>query len=61
MISGTQDATAGTNLLIDRLLKEFIKKGFHKTFVYKGIWDSGFRKSEILKRYQKVGSNRFLS
>ena len=60
MISGTESATTGTNNLMDRLLAEFVKKGFHKNFVYKGIWDLSFRSKEILKRYEKVGQNKFL-
>jgi len=45
---------------MDRLLAEFVKKGFHKNFSYKGIWDPSFQGKEILKRYQMIGQNKFL-
>ena len=52
MISGTEEATAGTNLLIDALLKEFIKGGidFDET---KGM--QGISQKQLQKLARKFG------
>ncbi len=52
--------TVGSNLFIDKLVHEIKKSKLNKKMRYRGIWDSKFRKGDVIELYLPLGENKFL-
>lgn len=57
IIGNTEASSLSSRLFIGRLLKEAKK---FKNIKYKGIWDVKFKNSELIKKFQGFGQNKFL-
>jgi sugar-specific transcriptional regulator TrmB len=57
IIGNTHSTSLSSNILIDRLIKEFPKK---TNLEFKGLWDLKFKGNKIIEIYNKLGKNKFI-
>ena len=60
IIGNTYSSSLGSNLFLEKLIREFKDTKLNKTTEFKAIWDESFRKDKIIKLYEKAGKNKFM-
>mgnify|MGYP001560873674 CR=1 FL=1 len=58
ILGNTPSPTTGLGIFVEKLIEEGIKRKLK--FNYKAIWDIKFKNHEIIKKFKKVGENKFL-
>jgi predicted transcriptional regulator len=58
IIGNTYAATIGSNIFIDKLIRELKKSGVFGE--YKGIWNPKYKGDKLVGSYNLIGENRFL-